>query len=409
MLDAGCIFHFPFVILDLTLEEKPIDPVSSNVKSKITNGKWKMHPASNIQHLFFEEFRIMLRLAACCFLTMFIAACAKSPSTSSPTPIPVWKSGYRVYVTNEISGDLSIIDGSTLEVIATVPLGKRPRGIHASRDKQTIYVALSGSPPAPPGVDESTLPPPDKKADGIGVFDVEQNKIVRVIEGGSDPENFDLSLDGKTMFVSNEDTSTASFIDVATGKVVQTISVGEEPEGVRLRPDGKVVYVTAETEGAVYVIDVATHKVLKSFKVGRRPRNIVFLPDGSRAYVGAENDGTVALIDSIKHEKIQTITLGAPGEIRPMGLALSPDAKKVYVSTGRGRKVFVIDTATNQVTTEFEVGLRPWGIAISPDGKTLFTANGPSNDLSVVDLASNTILKKIKVGETPWGVLVIGR
>jgi len=340
---------------------------------------------------------------------MFIAACAKSPSTSSPTPIPVWKSGYRVYVTNEISGDLSIIDGSTLEVIATVPLGKRPRGIHASRDKQTIYVALSGSPPAPPGVDESKLPPPDKKADGIGVFDVEQNKIVRVIEGGSDPENFDLSLDGKTMFVSNEDASTVSFIDVASGKVVQTISVGEEPEGVRLRPDGKVVYVTAETEGAVYVIDVATHKVLKSFKVGRRPRNILFLPDGSRAYVGAENDGTVALIDSIKHEKIQTITLGAPGEIRPMGLALSPDAKKVYVSTGRGRKVFVIETATNQVTTAFEVGLRPWGIAISPDGKTLFTANGPSNDISVVDLASNTILKKIKVGETPWGVLVIGR
>jgi YVTN family beta-propeller protein len=69
------------------------------------------------------------------------------------------ESAYRVYVTNETSGDLSIIDPARHEVIATVKLGKRPRGIHASPDRKTIYVALSGSPMAPPGVDESTLPP----------------------------------------------------------------------------------------------------------------------------------------------------------------------------------------------------------------------------------------------------------
>ena len=55
-------------------------------------------------------------------------------------------------------------------------LGKRPRGIHASPDKKTIYVALSGSPIAGPGVDESTLPPADKTADGIGVFDIKERK-----------------------------------------------------------------------------------------------------------------------------------------------------------------------------------------------------------------------------------------
>jgi len=33
------IFHFPFVILDLSLEERAPYPISSNDKSKITNGK----------------------------------------------------------------------------------------------------------------------------------------------------------------------------------------------------------------------------------------------------------------------------------------------------------------------------------------------------------------------------------
>ncbi len=102
--------------------------------------------------------------------------------TRRPTPAG------RLYVTNENSGDLSVIDTATRQVVATIPLGKRPRGIKVSPDGATLYVALSGSPIAPPGTDESKLPPPDRNADGIGVVDVKQGKLLRVIHGGSDPE-----------------------------------------------------------------------------------------------------------------------------------------------------------------------------------------------------------------------------
>src|SRR5678815_1733509 len=80
-----------------------------------------------------------------------------------------------VYVTNERSGDLSVIDVSTQRVLTTIPLGKRPRGLRASPDHSLLYVALSGSPIAGPGVDEDTLPPADKKADGIGVVDLKSH------------------------------------------------------------------------------------------------------------------------------------------------------------------------------------------------------------------------------------------
>src|SRR5947208_11211094 len=95
---------------------------------------------------------------------------------------------YKVYVTNEASGDLTIIDPEKKEAITTVPLGKRARGLHPSPDGKLLYVALSGSPLAPPGVDESTLPPPDKSADGIGIFDLATDKMLRKVPGGSDPE-----------------------------------------------------------------------------------------------------------------------------------------------------------------------------------------------------------------------------
>jgi YVTN family beta-propeller protein len=125
--------------------------------------------------------------------------------------------------------------------------------------------------------------------------------------------------------------------------------------------------------------------------------------------VNAENDGTVTVVDARRQEAVQTIPLGQPGVIKPMAVMLSGDGKTLYVSTGRGHKVFVIDTSSNQVTGSFEVGERPWGIALSPDGKTLYTANGPSNDVSAVDLATGKVIKKIAAGRGPWGVIVVPR
>src|SRR6185369_14441825 len=348
---------------------------------------------------------ILKTVAVSLAVAMTFTSCTHTniPSESTAkTPPP-----YYVYVTNETSGDLSVIDPVAMEVVSTIPLGKRPRGIHASPDRKTIYVALSGSPIGGPGVDESKLPPPDKSADGIGVFDVKQNRMLRLIQSGSDPENFDLSKDGSQIFVSNEDDAKFSIVDVANAKVTQSFAMGDEPEGVKASPDGKFVYVNLEDTGTITVFDAAACKVIKTLTVGHRPLSVAFLPNGSRAYVNAENDGTVVVIDAVKHAAVKTISIGQPGVIKPMAVLISSDGKTLYVSTGRGHKVFLIDTVTEQVTGSFEVGERPWGIALSPDGKTLYTANGPTNDVSVVDLATQTVTKKIKVSGGPWGVLVL--
>ncbi len=171
-------------------------------------------------------------------LALFGVACSKAPE-----PVAEVKPPYLVYVTNEGSGDLTVIDPAKPEELARIPLGKRPRGVQAFGGQ--IFVALSGSPSAPPGVDESTLPPPDKSADGIGVVDLAQRKVVRKFFGGSDPEQFAISKDGTLIYVANEDAAGASIIRIADGSVLKTIPTGEEPEGVRLSPDGKFAYVTS--------------------------------------------------------------------------------------------------------------------------------------------------------------------
>jgi YVTN family beta-propeller protein len=102
-----------------------------------------------------------------------------------------------------------------------------------------------------------------------------------------------------------------------------------------------------------------------------------------------------------------TATIKPTGEsVRPMGVVVSPDGQRVFVSTGRGGTVLAIDASKNTVVGSVKVGDRPWGIALSPDGKFLYSANGPSNDVSVVDVDTLTVVGKVTAGQRPWGVVI---
>jgi len=317
------------------------------------------------------------------------------------------KASELVYVSNEDSGDISVIDPARMASVGSILVGKRPRGVRVSQDAK-VYVALSGSAKGGPNVDESRLPPPDRAADGIGVVDAATRKLLRTLPSGADPEAFDLVND--QVFVSNEDTAQASIVSATDGKVVQSIGVGAEPEGVTARPDGKVVYVTSEADNRVDVIDVGQRRVVARIAVGARPRSVAFLADGSRAYVTNELSASVSVIEASAHTVLQTIRLPAGPDgtpPKPMGIVIAPDGEHAYVTTGRAGGIIELTLRGNAATRSLHgVGARPWGIGITRDGRTLYVANGPSNDVSVVDIAAWSVTKRIPVGRSPWGIAV---
>jgi YVTN family beta-propeller protein len=330
-------------------------------------------------------------------------------------------SAYQVFVTNERSGDVTVINGGDFSVVATIPVGKRPRGIHTSANGKSVYVALSGTPiEAPPQIDAHGNPVfekkkggdddddnADKSADGIGVVDVASRKLATKLNAGSDPEEFALSKDGRQIYISNEDTKTASVIRIADSKVEHIIPVGQEPEGVTTTPDGKQFYVTCEAGGDIYVVDTNSYKSVAHFKVNGRPRSIAFLTAGGIGFIPSESAGELNVIDTVNAKVLKTIAL--PSGSRPMKVMLSSDETKLYVSNGRAGTVSVFDTHSYQLLETITVGTRPWGIGISPDGKFLFSANGPSNDVSVVDLKTNQEIARVKAGAGPWGIAITSR
>ncbi|HUO18563.1 MAG TPA: cytochrome D1 domain-containing protein [Steroidobacteraceae bacterium] len=312
----------------------------------------------------------------------------------------------RAYSTNEDDGSVTVIDADRSAAIATVAVGKRPRGLVLSPDGKLLYVAVSGLPKCPPPMTDADCARlvREPAADGIAVLDTATLTHIRTLGGVSDPERVAVSRDGRELYVSEEDAARLAVLDAVHGKVLATVPVGREPEGVRLSPNGRWVLVTSEEDNRVTVVDAKSHAVLAQATVGQRPRDVAFSADSRFAYVAGEADASLYRLALPGASDVSQI-LRLRHEVRPMGLALDAARGRLYIGAGRAGTVAVVDLAGPSLVTEIPCGGRPWGIALGAGGRRLFSPDGPSGEVAIIDTASGAVVAKVAVGKGPWAVV----
>ena len=291
----------------------------------------------------------------------------------------------RIFITNERGNSVSVINGSTLEVEATIDIGDRPRGIGLSPDGSELYVAVS-------------------EENKIKVVDPNSLKVIRDFEAGSDPETFAVHPNGN-IYISNEDDAKATVFNPKTGEQIAEIRVGLEPEGVAISPDGKRVIVTSESTNMLHVIKAEDNTIENNILVGSRPRAATFTQSGDIAYATAEISGEVVKVDMNTGKILKTGSSG-DSKSKPKDVVLNKDESLIYVAGGRSNKVVVMDADSLEIIKKIPVGKRVWGLAISKDGKRVFSTDGVSGTVSVIDTDKNEVIKTIEVGKFPWGVVI---
>ena len=299
--------------------------------------------------------------------------------------------GREIFVSNEKGNSITIIDGTSLEVVATVPVGNRPRGVILSPDGRHLYICASDD-------------------DTIEILDTETRQIIGKLPSGPDPELMDLSPDGALMYVANEDDNMVTVVDIAAGQMVAEIPGGAEPEGMGVSHDGKWVVNTSETTNMAHFIDADTHEITDNVLVDQRPRFAEWTSDDAEIWVSAEIGGTVSVIDNATRQIKHKITFAIPGvpseAIQPVGVRVSKDRKWAFVALGPSNRVAVVNAQNYEVEKYLLVGQRVWQLAFSPDEKFIYSTNGVSNDISVIDVDRLEVIKSVTVGAFPWGVAV---
>jgi PQQ-dependent catabolism-associated beta-propeller protein len=296
-----------------------------------------------------------------------------------------------IFVSDEASDCVIAVDGATLKPIECIHVGQRPRGLVASKNGKTLYVAVGNG-------------------NAIAILDTAARKMLRSIPT-PDPETFALSPDESRIFIANENDSEMSEIRIADGKVLRQVPVGGEPEGTAVSRDGKLVIQASETGSMAHVIDAATGKIISNLIVDTRPRYIAFTPDGSRFWVSSEVRGTVTVFDTATLKQLGKIDFESAALtqnlIQANGIRFTRDGKRAFVGLGRGKLVAEVDPATLKIVRTWPVGLRAWNIALSSDESRLYSADGLDGTMSVIDLKSGQELPPVKLGGKPWGVVAV--
>jgi YVTN family beta-propeller protein len=111
-----------------------------------------------------------------------------------------------------------------------------------------------------------------------------------------------------------------------------------------------------------------------------------------KAYVGLFGDQSVAVLDTVTSQVLKTIPVSAPD-----GLIVTPDGKKVYVSSTDTGTVKVIETAGDTIANSIDVGVKPAGIAVTPDGSRVVVSVGGAGEAVIIDTSTEAVLKHVSV------------
>ena len=340
---------------------------------------------------------------------------ATAKPTPSPTPDPHAGNIYRatisgeldprvadvperVYVPNENSNNVTVIDPATFEVIGHFPVGAAPEHVNPDWGLEHLWVSnMNGGfltkvdPQTSEPIEEIDLPifpyALYYTLDGekvmvitnyIGLHDVADNGVhfydpdtwelieyVNVPWPGAD--DADLTADGRYLAISAEYSGFVAFIDTEAMTLAGQTEVGSLPRDVRLSPDGSTFYVTNEGMGGIQTINAETWELTGFIPTGEGTHGIDFSRDTTRMFVANRAAGTISVIDVATNEVVETWPVGGS----PDEMVLNPDGTQLWASNRYHGSVSVIDTTTGEVIATIETGANPHGLTYWPQPGTM--------------------------------------
>ncbi|MDD3610691.1 MAG: YncE family protein, partial [Halothiobacillaceae bacterium] len=92
------------------------------------------------------------------------------------------------------------------------------------------------------------------------------------------------------------------------------------------------------------------------------------------AYISNSEDGTVSVIDLATDSVVKTIAVG----VRPLGVAVTRDGTKVYVTDLLDKSITMIDGQDQTVLTKKSLDIIPKSVAVNSSQSRVYVVGGES-------------------------------
>lgn len=229
----------------------------------------------------------------------------------------------------------------------------------------------------------------------------------RSLEVGDLPLNIAVSSTGRLLAVSNNGQGIQSIqlIDAVNEKVLDNVEIAKSFYGLKFSRDEKYLYASGGNDNWILKYSIGNQKLIlsDSISLGLKMKDKIspvgIEIDNMRLllYVVTKEDNSLYVIDlltkKVKHkEKL---------EAEAYGCVLSPDRNKLYITIWGGKKVAIVNTGSNKITSTIDVGLNPNELILNKSGSRLFVANAGDNSVSVINTKTGKVIEVLNAALYP--------
>jgi DNA-binding beta-propeller fold protein YncE len=306
--------------------------------------------------------------------------------------VPISEAGTRTVLTRwSPTGGVTVLDdGEVTASFGIEPIS--PGGVAVTADGSTLYAAefSSGS---------------------FAKIDLDGQQIVEIITTGDGAHRVVLNSDETLAYVANRDEQTVSIVYLPSFTEVLPVPAAPNPRSVIVGPDDEAFYVAHNGINEPDLVSKFTDvgQPVDSIELDQGwPSGMAISPDGSELLVALEtsvNPG-IARIDLATF----TLTEIVPLPYRPTVILFHPSGSPMYVTSWFDFALLTLDPETLEVLDELEILVYPAGADITPDGKHLYIHRAAGSEALVVDTATNTVIGEIDVGGNSrgFGKFIVG-
>lgn len=262
-------------------------------------------------------------------------------------------------------GTVSVIDGSTNTVTATIAVGGEPQGIAVNPVTNRIYVALFA------GL-QST----------VSVIDGSSNAVIANID---DPGATFVVADAlrNRIYTSNSD-NTVRAIDCGDNSVFGTIPFSSVLEEIAIDVARNLVYVNVSSSSpGVAVISGSTSEVISTISVPQASFLAGLAVDSSlnQIYASDSLQGVLYVISGATGSVSSAVTLTGSGNAKFVTIGTN---HQILVSNPGNGEVFLINPSTLKLSRSIFLKAGPWGIAVNPSTRIMYVGLSLARTVAVV-------------------------
>lgn len=327
-----------------------------------------------------------------------LSALAQAPETNAPIT-----HRDRVYVADQTSNTVSVIDPADNKLLGLIKLGDPRPNVLSPLYKGELNVHGLGFSP-----DHRTLTVISTGSNTVTLIDTATNKVKGTIYVGRSPHEGFFTPDGKELWIVVRGEDYISVIDPAQMHEVRRVKTANGPGMVIFSPDGKLAYVCHSFTPEFDVVDVRRHEVIKRIPVvSPFSPNLAITADGSEIWLTHKDVGKTTVIDARAFAVKYVIDTGAV--TNHVNFAQTKQGRLAYVTIGGEDKVKVYKTGASapEPVTTIVTGALPHGLWPSDDGSRVYVALENGDCVDVIDTAQQKVITTIKSGQMPQALVFI--